>query len=80
MARNKIEDLNNHLFEQLERLNDDDLTPEKMELEVKRAKAMSGVTTSIIQAHKLTLSAIRLMSDENLKPSEMPVTLSLKEN
>jgi len=30
MTRNSLEDLNNHLFEQLERLNDDSLSQEEM--------------------------------------------------
>lgn len=41
--RNKLTDLNNHLFEQLERLNDDELSEEELEKEIKRSKAMEGI-------------------------------------
>ena len=37
--KNKLTDLNNHLFAQLERLGDEDLSGEKIADEVKRAKA-----------------------------------------
>lgn len=36
MPRNKLTDLNNHLFEQLERLNDGDLEGEELEKEIKK--------------------------------------------
>lgn len=36
MARNTFDDLNNHLFEQIERLNDDELSADELEREVKR--------------------------------------------
>ena len=40
-TRNTLTDLNNHLFEQLERLNDDSLTPEELETELRRAEGMT---------------------------------------
>jgi hypothetical protein len=55
--RNKLMDLNNHLFEQLERLNDDELAPEELEKEIKRSKAISNVAKNIIANGNLILDA-----------------------
>lgn len=46
--KNGLTDLNNHLFEQLERLNDDDLTDEQLKKEIKRAAAMGSIATNIV--------------------------------
>lgn len=46
--KNKLNDLNNHLFEQMERLNDEDLSSEELEREIKRAKAMSSIASNIV--------------------------------
>ena len=43
MANNTLSDLNNHLFAQLERLSDEDLTQKELEKETMRAKAINGV-------------------------------------
>ncbi|MFD2388769.1 hypothetical protein [Enterococcus rivorum] len=48
MTQNKLTDLNNHLFEQIERLNDDALNMEELEKEIKRAQAMKGIAEKII--------------------------------
>lgn len=62
--KNKIPDLNNHLFEQLERLNNDDLTPEQLKDEVNRAKAMTQISSQIVQAVKVTVEAMKLVKGD----------------
>ena len=55
--KNTIEDLNNHLFEQLERLNDDSLNEEQLDAEVKRSKAMVNISMTLIKSGELTVKA-----------------------
>ena len=55
--KNKLADLNNHLFEQLERLNDEELTGEKLTIEINRSKAMSQIAQNIIGNAKIVLDA-----------------------
>lgn len=55
--KDKFTDLNAHLFAQLERLGDEDLTPEQVELEIGRAKAISGVADRVIHSAALVLKA-----------------------
>jgi|32_taG_2_1085360.scaffolds.fasta_scaffold271105_2 hypothetical protein len=63
MARNKLYDLNNHLFEQLERLNDREMTAEQLEMESKRAKAMAGVASQILKTAELTIDAMKMVAN-----------------
>lgn len=55
--KNKIQDLNNHLFAALERLNDEDLTSEEIENEIERSRAISAVAVQIIGVGNLVLKA-----------------------
>ena len=61
--KNKLIDLNNHLFEQLERLNDDELKGEDLTRELNRAKAMSGCAAQIINCASLALKAHTAIND-----------------
>ena len=45
--RNKLSDLNDHLFAQLERLSDEEMTAEDIEREVQRSQAMVAVADQI---------------------------------
>ena len=56
---NKLTDLNNHLFEELERLNDDETlnSDENFEKELKRSKAITTVSSQIIQNANVVLKA-----------------------
>lgn len=58
--KNKIQDLNDHLFAQLERLNDEDLTQEDLDKEITRSKAVSGIASQIINNARLALDATKL--------------------
>lgn len=61
--RNTLGDLNNHLFEQLERLNDEELQGESLSEEINRSKAISDIASKIISNGDLVLKAQMLHSD-----------------
>ena len=48
--KNTLGDLNNHLFAQLEKLGDDDLTGEELESELKRTDAICDISEQIIKS------------------------------
>jgi hypothetical protein len=61
--KNKLTDLNNHLFAQLERLSDEGLTAEQIDLEVKRSEAIVGVAEQIAKGADLQLKAATLVAN-----------------
>jgi len=62
-VKNKLSDLNDHLFAQIERLGEENLSPEKLEQELKRTKAVTSVAKEIISNAQLVLDAEVQMSD-----------------
>lgn len=72
MPRNTLADLNNHLFEQLERLNDDELTPEELDREIGRSGAMREVAQTIIANANLSLQAEKLKVEYGGKAVKLP--------
>lgn len=61
--KNKLVDLNNHLFEMIERLNDENLTNEDLQKEIGRATAMSNISKQIIDNAKVELDAAKLVME-----------------
>lgn len=55
--KNTLNDLNNHLFAQLERLGDEDLKGEELKEELNRSKAVSDVAKNIVSNGNLILQA-----------------------
>ena len=51
--KNTLNDLNNYLFEAIERLNDDDLSEEQLDKEIKRSEAVQKVAKTIIENGQL---------------------------
>jgi len=78
MAKNKLTDLNDHLFAQLERLNDEEITPEQTKLEVEKAKAISIVAGQILKTSKITLDAMKLVNNGIFSMDDVPVNIGLK--
>lgn len=70
MTKNKLGDLNNHLFAQLERLSEEDLSPEAIENEVKRSEAIVSVADQIVGNARLQLQAAKLFAEhgEHIMP------------
>lgn len=75
--KNKLTDLNNHLFEQLERLNDEDLSDEQLTKEIGRAKAMTDVANSIINNAKVVLDASKFLEDNGYSLNAPQETMKL---
>ena len=75
--KNKLSDSNNHLFEQLERLNDEDLNEEQLTKEIGRAKAITDVANSIINNAKVVLDASKFLEDSGFPVSASQETVKL---
>ena len=70
MARNKLSDLQNLLFAELERLDDEELTDEEVQKEVRRASAVKGVAEEIIKVNQLVLEASKTALEYGLHDEE----------
>ena len=58
--KNSFNELNDHLFTQLERLAKHDMTEEQLLTEVTRSQAMVAVSNQIVGAANLQLKAVTL--------------------
>jgi hypothetical protein len=76
MAKNTMNDLNDHLFMALERLNDDDIVKDKelLELELKRADGVRTLAREIISNKTLQCRAVELALDYNSPSAAQLVT------
>lgn len=61
--KNRLLDLNNHLFGQLERLTEEGLEAEKIEQECKRSVAIVAVSEQIIRNADISLRAATLIAN-----------------
>mgnify|MGYP001335435308 CR=1 FL=1 len=66
--KNKLSDLNDHLFAQLERLSDETLTIEQIDCEQKRGEAIVAVADQIIRNASIQIDAARLIAAHGYDP------------
>lgn len=76
--RNKLTDLNDHLFEQIERLNDEELQGEALREEIKRSKAIENVAKQIINNGRLVLDSHRFVDERINIDNNVPSMLDNK--
>jgi hypothetical protein len=67
--KNRLSDLNDHLFAQLERLSDEGISTEKMKDEIARSGAVVAVTDQILRHATLQVQAAKILSDHGIDPT-----------
>ena len=80
--KNKLSDLNNHLFAQLERLSDENIIGDKLIEEINRAKAVNDVAQQVISTGSLVLKAQTFMHEYGINSKNADnkkIPLSLRE-
>lgn len=68
--KNRLSDLNDHLFAQIERLSDEDLTAEGIDTEVKRGAAIVAAADQILRHASLQIQAAKIISDHGSDPAK----------
>ena len=74
--KNKLTDLNNHLFARLERLGDEELKGDDLTEEINRAKAITNVAQQIINNGNLVLNAIKTKEEYFPEQKALPEIFS----
>lgn len=75
MIKNTLGDLNGYLFEQLERLNDEDMDEDMLKTELRRSKAVAEVAKQIIENGKLVLDAQKFVDKRDGADNVLPKLL-----
>ena len=70
---NKLSDLNNHLFAEIERLSDEELNEDELKSEIDRARAITSVSKQIIENGALALKAEKFKQEMGLDSLNTPM-------
>jgi len=66
---------NDHLDDMMERLMDEDISEQELELEIKRAKALCLIAEKKIAHEKNVINAVRVMSDGLIDKSDLKLVI-----
>lgn len=75
--KNKLADLNDILFAQLERLTNEDLTAEQIDQEVSRTQSVVQIADRIVGTARLQLDGAKFLADSGGGARKLPASLAL---
>lgn len=78
--KNKLIDLNDHLFAQLERLGNEELTLADLEKEAARSKAITSISKQIVGNARLAFEVEKFKANGMTINQKMPPMLEMKNN
>lgn len=80
MALNKLADLNNHLFAQIEKLTDQEYTGDNEDLkrEIQRSKALCELSSQVVGVHETVLEAAKLVYKADVDTELLPETFGVE--
>jgi hypothetical protein len=64
--KTSLTDLNSYLFEQLDRISNEDLTPEELEKEIKRSEAITDIAQTVIENANTRIKAVSIALNNGL--------------
>lgn len=73
MSKSKLADLNEYLFEALDRITNDELEGETLDAEIKRTEAITDVAEKIIENAGLQLKALTLVAENGNMEAEKSI-------
>lgn len=62
-TKNTLLDLSDHLFMQIERLNEEDLSKEELDQEILRSKALTGLASQVVGVANAVLAATKINNE-----------------
>lgn len=75
--KRSLADLNEYLFDALDKVTNDDLEGDELKKEIDRAGAVASIASTIVNSAKVQLSAIKVADDLGMKqPESMPLLLT----
>ena len=69
IMKNNLMDLNNYLFECIERITDDDLSDDELKREIQRSNAVQQVAKNIIENSRLALEVKKHFDEYGIERS-----------
>lgn len=76
--KNKLTDLNDHLFAEIERLGEEELTGDALIEEITRAKAISNIATNIVNNATVVLRAAEVAADAMNANYKVPALIGVE--